>query len=69
MLTRHVTISFCDGGDIMFLICRITSCQHMFKKSCEFMGKSPVSHILPCLMAIVLVQVFNMSRDLIKPRD
>ena len=30
----------CDGGD-MFLICHVTSREHMFKGLCEFMGRSP----------------------------
>ena len=28
---------YCDGGDI-FLICHVTSREHMFKGFCEFMG-------------------------------
>ena len=31
----------CDSGDIMFLICHVTSCEHMFKRLCEFMGEVP----------------------------
>ena len=30
-----------DCGDIMFLICHVTSSKHMFKGLCEFMGRSP----------------------------
>ena len=25
----------CDGGDIMFLVCHVTSREHMFKELCE----------------------------------
>ena len=47
-----------DGGD-MFLICHMTSCEHMFKGLREFMVSSPSQcvAILPCLVAIGLVQV------------
>ena len=34
----------CDGGD-MFLICHVTSHEHMFKWLCKFMGGT-VSHHL-----------------------
>ena len=27
-----------DSGDIIFLICCMSSCEHMFKRLCEFMG-------------------------------
>ena len=32
----------CDGGDIMILICHVTSREHMFKGLCGFMGGSPL---------------------------
>ena len=31
----------CDGGDIIILLCRVTSRKHMFKRLREFMGGSP----------------------------
>ena len=31
----------CDGGDITFLICHITSREHVFKGLCEFIGGRP----------------------------
>ena len=31
----------CDSGDIMFLICHMTSRERMFKGLCEFMDGSP----------------------------
>ena len=36
----------CEGGDKKFLICHVTSRQHMFKGSYEFMGGSTLSHDL-----------------------
>ena len=30
----------CDGGD-MFLICHVTSCDHIFNWLCKFTGGSP----------------------------
>ena len=30
----------CDSGDIMLLICLMTSSQHLFKELCGFMGGS-----------------------------
>ena len=59
----------------MFLICHVTSREHMFKELCEPMGGIPSWRLttFPCLVAIGLVQmeykVFNIPRDLTKPRD
>ena len=49
----------CDSGDVMFLICHVTSRKHMFKELCGFMGGSSSRSvtILPCLVAIGQVQV------------
>ena len=49
----------CDSGDITFLICYVTSREHMLKGLCESMRGSLSSKVatLPCLMAIGLVQV------------
>ena len=49
---------YCSGED-MFLVCHVTSREHMFKGLCEFMGWSPSRWvtILPCLVNIGLVQV------------
>ena len=49
----------CDSGDIMFLICHLTSRNHMFKGLCEFMGwsSSQLVTTLPCFVAISLLQV------------
>ena len=32
-----------DNGDLMFLICHVTSSEHMFKVLYEFIGGSPLS--------------------------
>ena len=61
---RHLLATFgghrhCGSGDIMFLICHVTSRDHVFKGICDFMGKShsrPVT-TSPYLVAIGLVQV------------
>ena len=49
----------CDSGDILFLICNVTSLGHIFKGLCEFMGESLSRRVtpFPCLAAIDLVQV------------
>ena len=43
----------------MFLNCHVTSCKHMFKKLCEFMGGSYSRSVttLPYLVAIGQVHV------------
>ena len=43
----------------MFLICHMTSREHMFKGICEFMGGNPSQRvtILPCSVAIGVVWV------------
>ena len=43
----------------LFLICRMASCEHLFKGLCEFMGKAPrvVSLTLLCLVVIGQAQV------------
>ena len=48
-----------DSGDIVFLICHVTSREHMFKGLCEFVGGSPLWCVttLSCLVAIGLVQL------------
>ena len=64
-----------DSGGIVFLICYMISREHMFKGLCEFMGGIPSRRLttFPFLAAIGLVQmeykVFNMPRDLTKPRE
>ena len=37
-----------DNGEIKFLICHVTSWEHMFKRLREFMGGNPQSHSPPC---------------------
>ena len=32
---------YCDKSDLMFLICHVTSHNHLFKRSCDFMIGSP----------------------------
>ena len=48
-----------DSWDIVFLICHVTSREHMFKRLCEFMGGIPSRKVttFSCLVAIGLVQV------------
>ena len=48
-----------DGVDLMFLICQVTSRDHMFKGLCKYKGGtlSWKVTILPCLVTIGLVQV------------
>ena len=48
-----------DSGDIMNLICQLTSLDHMFKALHELMGGMPSRYAgnLSCLVAIFLVQV------------
>ena len=55
---------YCDGGDI--LICHVTSREHMFKGFCEFMGTMFGRH---WSIYNWRYELFNMSRDLSKPRD
>ena len=31
----------CDGGDMIFLICHLTTHEQMFKGLCKFMGGNP----------------------------
>ena len=38
----------CNSGDIMFLICHVTSREHMFKGLYEFMGEAPRGESPPC---------------------
>ena len=49
----------CDRGDIMFLICHVTSRKHMFKDLYWFMGGSSTQWVttLPYLVTIGPVQV------------
>ena len=53
----------CDSGDIMFLICLMTSSQHVFKGLCGFMVDTlhsvwwPPVTTLPCLVVTGLVEV------------
>ena len=49
----------CDSGDIMFSIWHVTSCDHVFKGLWYFIRGSPSQKvtILPCLVAVGLVQV------------
>ena len=59
----------------MFLVCHVISCKQMFKRLCEFMGVSLYIQSPPCHVWWRLIKskwrykVFNMSRDLTKPRD
>ena len=45
-----------DSGDIVFLICHVTSREHLFKGFCEFIGriKSRTVTLFPCFVAIGL---------------
>ena len=61
---RHPPDKFCDhkyydNEDLMFLICHVTSSEHMFKVLYEFTGGSPLPWVTtwPCLVAIGIVQV------------
>ena len=49
----------CDGRDITFSICHMTSCEHIFKALREFIGESssPLVTILRCFVPIGLMQV------------
>ena len=38
----------CDNGDIKFLICHVTSREHMFKRLREFMGGTPQGQSPTC---------------------
>ena len=48
-----------DSGDIVFLICHVTSRADMFKELCEFMGGIPSRRVttFPCLTALGLLKV------------
>ena len=55
---RSCDHTHCDAGHL-FLICHVTSREHIFKGLCEFVDGSPSQQvtICPCLMVIRLVQV------------
>ena len=62
LAASHLSEKFgghCGSGNRMFLICHVTSRDHMLKWLCEFVGGSPSQwiSILPYLVAICLVQV------------
>ena len=46
-----------DSGDIVFSICHVASCEHMFKGLCEFMGEIPSQRVTNflCFVATGLV--------------
>ena len=48
----------CRGGDILFLICHVTSCDHEVRGSCDVMGKFPSLYgsTLPSLVVTCVVQ-------------
>ena len=48
-----------DSGDIVFLICHVTSCEHMCKGLCDFMGGIPSWKVatFPYFVTIGLMQV------------
>ena len=62
-----------NSGDIVFLICHVTSCEHMCKGLCDLMGGIPSWRVtnFPYLVTIGLMQVEiqSISREIAKPRD
>ena len=58
----------CDGEDIMFLICHMTSREHMFEGLCEFMSGSP-SRFVTMLPMFGGCWSSSMSGELTKLRD
>ena len=55
---QSIYIKHCDSGD-MFLICHVTSQEHMFNRLYEFTGGNPSLGVttLPCLVGTGLMQV------------
>ena len=59
----------CISGDVMVLVCHMTSQDHVIKESCDFMGESPLRSVtnLSILVAISTV-VVEVCLSLLKSR-
>ena len=54
----------CGSGDIMVLVCYVSSRDHVIKGSCDYMGRSPsrLVTILPSLVVIGTTVVKTISK-------